>query len=86
MDHVSAIDRPAQGLQRLDDLQLKQRVIEALRASGYRAMRNIDVTVAKGMVILRGRVPSYYLKQIAQTAARSVRGVYELCNELDVAS
>jgi osmotically-inducible protein OsmY len=85
MDHVLSIDLPTQGLPRFDDLKLKQRVAEALRATGYRSMRNIDVAVSGGMVILQGRVRSFYLKQVAQAAAHSVRGVCELCNELDVA-
>lgn len=85
MDHVLAIDLPTQGLQHLGNVQLKQQVVEALCARGYRSMRDIDVVVSGGTVILRGRVPSYYVKQVAQAAVRSVRGVYELCNELDVA-
>ena len=36
------------------------------------------------MLTLAGRVPSYYLKQIAQTVVRSVEGVFQINNQLSV--
>lgn len=56
----------------------------ALRATGYQSLRSVKTRVAEGLVILRGRVPSYYLKQKAQTVVLEVPGVTEVQNELDV--
>jgi osmotically-inducible protein OsmY len=45
----------------------------------------IEVTVCDRRVLLRGQVPSYFLKQIAQAVALAVPGVRELRNDLEVA-
>jgi CheY-like chemotaxis protein len=71
-------------MESLEDLRLAECVERALRASGYGALRGINVTVQARIVILEGRVPSYYLKQFAQTLTLSVPGVDRVCNNLDV--
>jgi hypothetical protein len=38
----------------------------------------------EGVLVLRGPVPSYYAKQIAQTVIRSLGGVLRIDNQLDV--
>ncbi len=39
----------------------------------------------KGMrLYLRGHVPSYYLKQLAQTAVSGLEGVSQVVNEIEV--
>jgi osmotically-inducible protein OsmY len=68
----------------LDDLRLAERVARALHASGYGPLRGIAVTTHRRLVTLEGRVPSYYLKQIAQSTALSVPGVDQVRNELRV--
>jgi osmotically-inducible protein OsmY len=70
--------------QSLEDLRLAERIERALRASGYGQLRGVGVTVHARLVILAGRVPSYYLKQVAQTAALAVPGVHQVRNDLDV--
>jgi osmotically-inducible protein OsmY len=67
-----------------EDLRLAERVERALRATGYGPLRGIEVTVHARLVILGGRVPSYYLKQVAQTTALAVSGARQVRNELDV--
>ena len=49
--------------QSLEDHRLAERVERALRATGYGALRTVRVSVNARVVILGGRVPSYYLKQ-----------------------
>lgn len=71
--------------QRQEDLCLIERVRCALRATGHTPLRGVAVTAHTGFVILGGRVPSYYLKQIAQTIALAVPGARSICNDLDVA-
>jgi osmotically-inducible protein OsmY len=68
----------------MEDLRLAERVERALRALGFSPLRAIEVAVCGQVVILRGRVPSYYVKQIAQATALAVPGVRQLCNDLDV--
>jgi osmotically-inducible protein OsmY len=67
-----------------EDLHLAERVGHALHATGYGALRGITVNVQARIVLLRGRVPSYYLKQIAQTIALAVPGIHRIRNDLEV--
>jgi osmotically-inducible protein OsmY len=66
------------------DRRLLGQITQILRATGYVPLRHLDVVAADGFVILKGRVPSYYLKQLAQTAVLELPGVDEVRNELDV--
>jgi osmotically-inducible protein OsmY len=68
-----------------EDLRLAERVTCALRATGRRTLSAIEVTVQDGLVTLRGRVASYYLKQIAQETALTVSTADQVRNELEVA-
>jgi osmotically-inducible protein OsmY len=70
--------------ERVQDLDLAERVERALQATSYGALRGLEVTVQAGLVILRGGIPSYYLKQMAQTTVLSVPGVHQLRNDLEV--
>jgi osmotically-inducible protein OsmY len=64
---------------------LSAEIERALRATGYPALRHVEVATHDWIVFLRGRVPSYYLKQLAQAAVLVVPGVREVRNELNVA-
>jgi osmotically-inducible protein OsmY len=70
--------------QSLEDLHLAERVERALRATGYGPLRGIEVVAHVRVVTLAGRVPSYYLKQVAQAIALSVPGVDQVRNDLEV--
>ena len=55
--------------------ELRARAIEdrasaVLRSSSYHPIRHVSCEVSERVLILRGRVPSFYLKQIAQTVVR----------------
>ncbi|MDA1231720.1 MAG: BON domain-containing protein [Planctomycetota bacterium] len=63
---------------------LAEKVIQSLAATGYMPLRNVTVVNVEGLVILRGRVPTYYLKQMCQSVAMSVNGVHEVRNEVEV--
>ncbi len=71
-------------MQSLDDRRLAERVENALRATGYGALRTVRVSVSAGVVILGGRVASYYLKQVVQATALAVPGAHQIRNGLDV--
>jgi osmotically-inducible protein OsmY len=38
-----------------------------------------------GLLILRGRLPSYYLKQLAQATVAGIEGVDRIANEIEIA-
>jgi osmotically-inducible protein OsmY len=67
-----------------EDRHLAERVEQALRATGHGALRRVEVSVNSRTVVLVGRVPSYYLKQIAQTTALAIPGAHQIRNRLDV--
>jgi hypothetical protein len=65
---------------------LAGQIAQALLATGYPGLCGVKVAVNGLVVILRGRVASYYMKQMAQVAALPlVRGL-EFRNELEVVS
>jgi osmotically-inducible protein OsmY len=63
---------------------LREQLLQTLDAIGYAALRNIDCRVEKGIVRLIGDVPSFYVKQVAQSAVQNLAGVQEIRNELQV--
>jgi len=70
--------------QSLEDQCLAERVERALRATGYGSLRTVRVSVNARVVILEGRVSSYYLLQVAQATALAVPGAQQVRNGLDV--
>ena len=65
-------------------LDLAEAAGQRLRQSGYRPLWTITCHYHEGMVFLRGRVNSYYLKQLAQETIRNVAGVEQIVNEIEV--
>ncbi len=55
-----------------------------LQSSGYRELQSVSCEYSTGVLTLRGRIPSFYLKQIAQTLIRDLVG--EICNRLEVSA
>jgi osmotically-inducible protein OsmY len=64
--------------------QLHGKIVAALANSGYAALCFIGCDVDHSRVILRGCVPSYHLKQLAQVYAQRVDGVGRIDNQLKV--
>ncbi len=52
--------------------------------SPYMELRSVSCDVQEGVLTLRGRVPSYYLKQMAQYMVDSLPGVQKIDNHLEV--
>ena len=69
-----------------DNSAIAARVEQALRATGYLALRALRVSAIASVVQLEGTVSTYHLKQLAQATALSVPGVREVRNEVDVVS
>ncbi len=59
-------------------------VRDRFRRSPYLPLREITCHLRDGVLLLRGRVPTYYLKQLAQTIGASIETVREVVNELQV--
>ena len=56
-----------------------------LRESCYQAIRAVTCQLDRGVLTLRGQVPSYYHKQLAQVVAhRRVAGAAVIRNDLEV--
>jgi hypothetical protein len=57
---------------------------EVLTASPLPQLRRLVVTVSDGEVVITGKVPSYYLKQLAQETIRPAIGHRRLLNRVEV--
>jgi osmotically-inducible protein OsmY len=58
---------------------------DRLRRSPYVGTARVSCEYTRGVLLLRGRLPSYYQKQVAQEAVRGLAGVVEILNEIEVA-
>jgi hypothetical protein len=68
------------------DDHLQDAIIQGLRCSGYRALSDVQCDVMGDVVALSGIVPSFFLKQIAQTIILRMGSVKRLKNHLEVQS
>lgn len=57
---------------------------QRLRASSYHALHDVQCEITGGALILRGCVPSFYVKQLAQEVVRKMDGAGVIVNELEV--
>jgi hypothetical protein len=57
-----------------------------LSSNPYLALKNVTCDYREGVLTLRGCLPTYYLKQIAQTAVARVAGGVQIVNEIEVVS
>lgn len=69
-------------------LESSQRIVEGaercLRCNSYLALKNVSCEYREGVLTLRGCLPTYYLKQLAQTAVARLDGVERINNEIEV--
>src|SRR5437764_990821 len=59
-------------------------VQERLRNSAYIELRGISWTINNKILCLRGRVSSYYVRQLAQACVQGLEGVEAIDNQLEV--
>jgi hypothetical protein len=55
-----------------------------LRACGYVDMQSLACEFHEGALTIRGRLDSYYLKQLAQESVRRIRSVEVIVNVVEV--
>lgn len=70
---------------KLVDLQaIHAGIQDALNRSGYGELRRVDLDCEGDAVTISGRVPTFYLKQLAQSIALAAPGVGRVNNEVHV--
>ncbi len=57
---------------------------ERLQNSPYLPLRKVLCECEWGVLSLRGHLPSFYQKQLAQQAVSDVKGVSQILNEIEV--
>lgn len=63
----------------------KSQALESLiQQAGHRGLDRVRVTVLDGWIVLRGRVTSFYLKQLAQEAVRPMAIGMQIRNDVHV--
>ena len=55
-----------------------------LRHSGYPALAALTCHIEGTTLVLEGRAPSYYMKQLAQTLVRDIAGIDSIENNVAV--
>ena len=61
-----------------------QSIERRLRESSYYYLRTISAAHEAGVITLRGRVPTFYLKQTVQAIVEKIEGVDRVVNLVDV--
>ena len=55
-----------------------------LRQSLYSSLQGISCECDDGVLILRGQVPNFFQKQLAQESIRHLKGVAQVVNQIEV--
>ena len=57
---------------------------ECLRSTPYPTLKRCSCSLLDGVLVLRGCLPTYYLKQVAQEVVASLPGVERIDNQIQV--
>jgi osmotically-inducible protein OsmY len=63
-----------------------QCVRKSLGESAYHVLRTVSFCYERGVLFLRGQLPTYFHKQLAQEAVRRILGVTRIVNQIEVMS
>ena len=63
---------------------IKDRAERFLHSNPYLVLKHISCDYLDGVLILRGRLPTYYLKQLAQESVADLDGVDRIENQIQV--
>lgn len=66
------------------DRDLLQRVKGFLHQRGYGPHRTLEINVEQGVVVVQGRVPTFYMRQIAFECIKRVAGVTQVVDLIQV--
>lgn len=67
-----------------DDCPADQRARDRLHGSSYPELRRLDCSLAGGVLTVRGRVASFYLKQVAWSLVAEIADVHEYADGIEV--
>jgi osmotically-inducible protein OsmY len=68
----------------LETAHVERAALWRLETSAYAALQNVKCQFRQGTLLLIGDVPTYYHKQVAQEAVRTVPGIAEIVNNISV--
>ena len=68
----------------VQDPTLSERIDTAIAANPYLVGRKLRFETHDDTVVLKGRVATYFQKQMAQEAVRTIDGVRAIDNQLEV--
>jgi osmotically-inducible protein OsmY len=81
---IAAKRKNEQSIAELPEDEMAIAAMHRLRSSHNMELKRILCEVRTGILTIRGRVHSYYLKQLAQELVRPVAGVNRIVNQLEV--
>ena len=67
-----------------EDRVLLQRVKHCLDQRGYASLRTLEVSVERGMVVVQGRVETFYLRQIAIECIKRMSSLAQVVDRIKV--
>lgn len=76
----------SEALSEQSDRDLERRVANYLATRHVPGLRHLEVEADNGVLTLRGRVHSFYEKQLCQAFCRRVAGVVRYVDAVDVAN
>jgi osmotically-inducible protein OsmY len=68
----------------LSEIQVLEEAQDALHTQLFHLRRNLTVEFREGLLLLKGRVSSYYHKQVAQEAVLRLDAVEQVVNQIEV--
>ena len=63
---------------------MKELAERCLRSNPYLTLKSVSCDYLHGVLVLRGCLPTYYLKQLAQEVVGGLEGVERIDNQIDV--
>ena len=75
---------PSEGTTSIQGLELLHRVDSAIRRNRHLNGHQVFCQEESGIVVLHGRVKSFFQKQMAQESLKRLEGVEKVINELEV--
>jgi osmotically-inducible protein OsmY len=70
----------------ISDADLKRRVVSFLFSQHVSDLRHLEVSAERGVVTVRGRVRSFYQRQVCVHCCQRVAGVSSIVDEIEVAT
>jgi osmotically-inducible protein OsmY len=64
--------------------EVMQAAKDRLQQSPHVALREVTCEFRQGLLVLRGRVPTFYHKQLAQETIAHMEGVVGVINDIEV--